>query len=58
MLPTHSGGMAALKLFDLYTGENRPKDLATVDEAVKRVVKVVTGLEAPIDIDPMITAVK
>lgn len=58
VLPTYSGGMAAAKLFDLYTDENRPSDLNSVDEAIKKVVKIVTGLEAPVILDPMITAVK
>lgn len=58
ILPTYSGGMAAAKLFDLYSDENRPSSLESVDEAIKRAVKIVTGLEAPIDLDPLITAVK
>ncbi|UWV47697.1 methyltransferase domain-containing protein [Acetivibrio thermocellus] len=58
VLPSYSGGMAASELFDLYSDDNRPSDLKSVDEAIKKVVKIVTGLEAPIDFDPMITAVK
>lgn len=58
VLPTYSGGMAANKLFDLYKDDNRPSDLKSVDEAIKKVVKIVTELEAPIELDPMITAVK
>lgn len=58
ILPTYSGGMAAARLFDLYTDDNRPSDLKAVDEAIKRTVKIVTELEALIDLDPMITAVK
>jgi len=58
VLPTYSGSMAAAKLFDLYTEDNRPLDLDSVDEVIKKVVKIVTELEAPIYLDPMITAVK
>lgn len=58
VLPAYSGGMAAIKLFDLYTDENRPSNLDSVDEAIKKGVKIVTGLEAPINLDPMITAIK
>ena len=58
ILPAYSGGMAAVKLFDLYTDDNRPSDLDSTDEAIKKVVRIVTGLEAPVSLDPMITAVK
>ena len=58
VLPTYSGGLAAYKLFELYTDEDRPSNMKAVDEAIRKVVKIVTELEAPIDIDPMITAVK
>jgi len=34
ILPTYSGGMAAAKLFDLYSDENRPSSLDSVDEAI------------------------
>jgi len=57
-LPTYSGGMAAGKLFDSYTDDNRPSSLDSVDEAIKKIVKIVTGLEVPIGFDPMITAIK
>lgn len=58
VLPTYSGGMAAEKLFDLYTDENRPSSLESVDEAIKKTVKIISELEAPISLDPMITAIK
>jgi ubiquinone/menaquinone biosynthesis C-methylase UbiE len=58
VLPTYSGSMAAAKLFDQYKDEDRPADLGSADEAIKKVVKIVTVLAAPIDLDPMITAVK
>ncbi|SCG82897.1 putative methyltransferase ycgJ [Proteiniborus sp. DW1] len=58
VLATYNGRSAATKLFDLYTDDNRPSDLNSVDEAIKKVVKIVTELEAPIESDPMITAIK
>lgn len=58
ILPTYSGGKAADKVFDSYTDDNRPSDMKAVDEAIKKVVKIVTELKAPIELDPMITAVK
>jgi hypothetical protein len=58
VLPTYNGGMAAAKLFDLYTDENRPSSLDSVDEAIKKVVKIMTERESPIGLDPMITAIK
>jgi len=56
--PTHSGIAAAGMLFDLIPETERPEDLSGVDELVRPVVEVVSQLAAPLDIDPMITAVK
>ncbi len=58
ILPSHSGRIAAYKLFQQFTDENIPKDLDSIDELIKKVVKVAIELKAPIDMDPMITAVK
>ncbi len=58
VLPSHSGRVAAYKLFQQFTDEDRPKDLDSIDELIKRVVKISIGLKAPIDMEPMITAVK
>ncbi len=58
ILPTYSGRATAAKLFNQYSDANRPNDLASIDEVVKRTVKIVTELEAPIALDPMITAIK
>ncbi|WIV12868.1 class I SAM-dependent methyltransferase [Proteiniborus sp. MB09-C3] len=58
ILPTYSGRAAAAKLFNQYSDDNRPDNLDSVDEVIKKVVKIVTELEAPLDIDPMITAIK
>lgn len=57
VLPTYSGGTAASRLYDLYK-EELPNSLEAVDEAIKKTVKIVVGLEAPIETDPMIIAVK
>lgn len=56
--PTYSGGIAAAKLFGQYSDEDRPKDLDSIDNIIKKVVSVVVQLEAPIDIEPAITAIK
>lgn len=58
VIPTYSGGIAAGKLYKLYTDDNRPSDLDSVDEVIKPVVRVVTQLQAPIELDPVITAIK
>ncbi|MFA5524950.1 MAG: methyltransferase domain-containing protein [Tissierellales bacterium] len=58
IIPTYSGRIAAAKLFNQFTDEDRPKDMESVDEIIKKTVKVVTELKAPIDLDPMITAIK
>lgn len=56
--PTHSGRSAAGKLYDYYSNDKLSMSIENVDSAIKSTVKVVIGLEAPIDTDPMITAVK
>ena len=58
IIPTYSGRIAAAKLFNQFTNEDRPKDIKSVDEILKKTVKVVIELKSPIDLDPMITAVK
>lgn len=57
VLSTYSGSIAASRLYDLYKDE-LPNSLELVDEAIKNTVKVIVGLKAPIEIDPMIIAVK
>lgn len=56
--PTHSGREAASRLYGIYSGNKLPEDLQSVDELIKPVVKVAVNLKAPIDTDPMITAIK
>lgn len=56
--PTFSGRYAAVKVYDTYEKDKFPVGLEAVDNAIKNTVKVVIGLEAPINKDPMLTAVK
>lgn len=58
ILPTHSGKIAAIKLFEQYSDEDRPSELYLADEVIKKAVRIVTELEAPIESDPMLTVVK
>jgi len=58
IIPSYSGAVAALKLYDQYSETERPRDIKLIDEVIKTVVKVVVQLRAPIEIDPMITAIK
>lgn len=57
VLSTYSGGIAASKLYDLYK-EELPNSLEQVDEAIKKTVKIVINLKAPIEMDPMIVSIK
>lgn len=56
--PTHSGRVAAQRLYDTYKNEKLPVGLEAADNAIKSTVKVAIGLEAPIEGDPMLTGVK
>lgn len=56
--PTHDGGRYARELFDQLPAEGRPQDLAGVEALLRPGIRVVTGLEAPVELDPMITATK
>ena len=58
VLPTHSGADAAAKLFEHYKQLQIPDDIESVDRVIKPVVRVAVQLSAPIETDPMITAVK
>lgn len=55
---THDGGRYAKALFEQLDPSRRPADLAGVEEFLRPGIRVVTGLEAPPELDPMITAVK
>ncbi|HWI64017.1 MAG TPA: GNAT family N-acetyltransferase [Symbiobacteriaceae bacterium] len=56
--PTHDGGRYGAELFDRLAPAERPADLAGVEALLRPGIRVVVGLEAPADLDPMITAVK
>jgi len=58
VLPSHNGGRFAGKLWDIMPIGDRPKDLDSVDKLLHPLVEVVTTLEAPVESDPWITAVK
>jgi SAM-dependent methyltransferase len=56
--PTHSGAWFAGKLFDALPEDGRPQCIEAVDAWVRPAVRVVVDMPAPIEGDPMITAVK
>ncbi len=55
---THRGDWFAGRYFDQLPPASRPGDLEGVDSLLRPVVKVVVQMAAPLDLDPMITAVK
>lgn len=55
---SHSGGWFAGQLFDQFSSEERPGDINSIDAILKPLVKVVVQMEAPLETNPMITAVK
>lgn len=56
--PTHSGADLARRLFDLLPPAERPGTLAEVDSYLRPLVRAAIDLPAPLDADPMITALK
>jgi SAM-dependent methyltransferase len=56
--PTHSGAWFAGQLFDRLPAENRPASLDGVDAVLRPLVEVVVQMAAPVEMDPMIAAVK
>jgi ubiquinone/menaquinone biosynthesis C-methylase UbiE len=56
--PTHSGSFFALRLFDQLYENDRPKTMDAVDRYLRPAVSLAIELAAPIETDPMITAVK
>ncbi len=56
--PTHGGGPFARELFSQMLPERRPASLEGVTELLSPLVRVVVEMPAPVEIDPMITAVK
>jgi SAM-dependent methyltransferase len=58
VLPTYSGSWFAGQLFDQFSEETRPTDLGGVDALICPVADIVVRMAAPLDSDPMITAIK
>jgi SAM-dependent methyltransferase len=58
IIPSHSGADLAGRLFDELPKEQRPTDLEGVDAAIRPLVKIGVQMAAPLEMDPMITAVK
>ena len=56
--PTHSGIWMAGELFDSWPAGDRPKDMEDIDRLLKPIVKTVVRMPAPVESDPMMTAVK
>jgi ubiquinone/menaquinone biosynthesis C-methylase UbiE len=56
--PTHSGSEFAGRVFEALPEEARPKDIAGLDELLRPLIGIVISLQAPISMNPKITAVK
>lgn len=55
---THDAIRFAGRLFDRLPEDRRPVDLANLDGILRPLAEIVVGMEAPLSLDPMITAVK
>lgn len=58
IIASYSGGLAAANLYDYYKNNKEVKKIETVDKLIKPTVKIVTHLEAPLEKNPPITAIK
>ena len=58
VIPSHSGSWFAGQLFDQFSEKERPKDVNAIDEMLRPLVKIVVQMVAPLEIAPMITAIK
>ncbi len=58
VFPSHKGNYFAAKLFESYSKNITLKTMEEVDELIKLPIKTVINLEAPMEIDPWITAIK
>jgi SAM-dependent methyltransferase len=58
IIPSHSGSTIAGQLFESLPEVNRPRTLGEVDDYLRPIVRAVVNMQAPIEIDPMLTAVK
>lgn len=58
VIPSESGGRAALKLFNSLSQEQRPRDIDGIDRLLTPAVQEALSTVKPPEEDPMITAVK
>jgi SAM-dependent methyltransferase len=58
VLPSHAGRRFASELFDRMAEEQRPRNLESLDELLRPLVEIVIRMPAPVEVDPMITAVE
>jgi SAM-dependent methyltransferase len=58
VLPSYSGAWYARRLYDVLGPERRPRDLQALDAYLSPLVAAFVRFAAPIDAEPMITAVK
>jgi SAM-dependent methyltransferase len=56
--PSYSGGWYAWRLYEVLGAGRRPQDLDALDAYLGPLVEAFVGFAAPIETDPMITAVK
>ena len=55
---THGGGPSAKRILCNLKTEHRPVDLAGVDEMLRPYVAVIVVMPVPLELDPLLTAVK
>ena len=58
VIPSHSGAWFAGRMFDQTPAASRPNDIQGVDALLRPLVDIVVQMAAPLDMDPMVTAVK
>jgi len=58
VLPSYSGAWYAWRLYDVLGPERRPRDLQALDAYLSPIIEAFVRFAAPIETDPMITAVK
>lgn len=58
VFPTHNGLDVSGRLFSQLDVDRRPADLDAIDAYLRPIVEVVVDLPAPVETDPMITAVR
>ncbi len=58
VLPSYSGAWYAWRLYDVLGPERRPRDLQALDAYLSPIIEAFVRFAAPIEMDPMITAVK